>query len=84
LNFYSGIAKRIAASGYGVYAMDYPGFGLSDGLHGYIPDFDDLVDDVIEHYSKIKGKIFCIHDVILITIVICNLSYGKMHALYFN
>lgn len=56
--FYSGIAKRIAAFGYGVYAMDYPGFGLSDGLHGYIPDFDDLVNDVIEHYSKIKGKTF--------------------------
>lgn len=58
MNFYSGIAKRIAASGYGVYAMDYPGFGLSEGLHGYIPDFDDLVDDVIEHYTKVKGKTF--------------------------
>ncbi|KAK7828817.1 hypothetical protein CFP56_029937 [Quercus suber] len=29
-----GIAKQIAASGYGVYALDHPGFGLSDGLHG--------------------------------------------------
>lgn len=58
LKFCSGIAKRIAASGYGVYAMDYPGFGLSEGLHGYIPKFDDLVDDVIEHYTKIKGKTF--------------------------
>ncbi|KAI3749487.1 hypothetical protein L2E82_20100 [Cichorium intybus] len=28
------IAKRIAASGYGVYAIDHPGFGLSEGLHG--------------------------------------------------
>ncbi|XP_014512154.1 caffeoylshikimate esterase isoform X1 [Vigna radiata var. radiata] len=54
--FFEGIAKRIAAFGYGVYAMDYPGFGLSDGLHGYIPDFDDLVNDVIEHYSKIKDR----------------------------
>jgi len=35
--------------------MDYPGFGLSEGLHGYIPSFDDLVDDVIEQYAKIKG-----------------------------
>ncbi|KAL5140148.1 Monoglyceride lipase [Glycine soja] len=51
-----GIAKRIDASGYGVYAMDYPGFGLSEGLHGYIPKFDDLVDDVIEHYTKIKAR----------------------------
>lgn len=55
---FSGIAKQFAASGYGVYAMDFPGFGLSEGLHGYIPNFDDLVDDVIEQYTKIKGMIF--------------------------
>ena len=55
---FSGIARRIASSGYAVYAMDYPGFGLSEGLHGYIPNFDDLVDDVIEHYTTIKGVNF--------------------------
>ncbi|KAK7269770.1 hypothetical protein RIF29_22505 [Crotalaria pallida] len=54
--FFEGIAKRIAACGYGVYAMDYPGFGLSEGLHGYIPSFDDLVDDVIEHYNRVKAR----------------------------
>ena len=54
----SGIAKRIAASGYGVYALDHPGFGLSDGLHGYIPSFDQLVDNVIENYTKIKCATF--------------------------
>lgn len=54
----SGIAKQIAASGYAVYALDYPGFGLSDGLHGYISSFDELVDDVIDHYTKIKGMVF--------------------------
>ncbi|KAL6295064.1 hypothetical protein ACE6H2_003206 [Prunus campanulata] len=53
---FSGIARRIAASGYAVYAMDYPGFGLSEGLHGYIPSFDQLADDVIEQYTKIKGR----------------------------
>lgn len=37
--------------------MDYPGFGLSEGLHGYIPKFDLIVDDVIEQYSKVKGMI---------------------------
>ncbi|KAL6007482.1 hypothetical protein ACLOJK_032980 [Asimina triloba] len=52
--FVEGIAKKLASSGYGVFAMDYPGFGLSDGLHGYIPNFDWLVDDVIEHFSKVK------------------------------
>jgi alpha-beta hydrolase superfamily lysophospholipase len=52
---FPGIAKQIAAAGYAVYAMDYPGFGLSEGLHGYIPSFDQLADDVIEQYTKIKG-----------------------------
>ena len=52
---FSGIAKHIAASGYGVYAVDHPGFGLSEGLHGYIPSFDDIADNVIEQYTKIKG-----------------------------
>lgn len=51
----AGIARRLASSGYGVFAMDYTGFGLSEGLHGYIPSFDMLVDDVIEQYSKVKG-----------------------------
>lgn len=37
--------------------MDYPGFGLSEGLHGYIPSFDVLVDDVIEQYRLIKGEL---------------------------
>lgn len=50
-----GIAKKLAASGFGVLALDYPGYGLSDGLHGYIPSFDSLVDDVVEHFSKVKG-----------------------------
>ncbi|XP_061989692.1 caffeoylshikimate esterase-like [Rosa rugosa] len=54
--FFEGIAKQIAAAGYAVYAMDYPGFGLSEGLHGYIPSFDQLADDVIEQYTKIKAK----------------------------
>ncbi|KAL0681121.1 hypothetical protein Bca4012_047968 [Brassica carinata] len=53
--FLTGIARRLALSGYGVFAMDYPGFGLSQGLHGFIPSFDLLVEDVIEHYSNIKG-----------------------------
>ncbi|ERN03976.1 caffeoylshikimate esterase [Amborella trichopoda] len=54
--FFEGIAKCIAEAGYGVFAMDYPAFGLSEGLHGYIPSFDNIVDDVIEHYSKIKRR----------------------------
>lgn len=52
--FFEGIARKLASSGLGVLAMDLPGFGLSEGLHGFIPSFNSLVDDVIEHYSKIK------------------------------
>ncbi|XP_043715881.1 caffeoylshikimate esterase [Telopea speciosissima] len=52
--FFEGIARKLASSGFGVFAMDYPGFGLSEGLHGYISSFDAIVDDVIEHYSKVK------------------------------
>ncbi|XP_027100080.1 caffeoylshikimate esterase-like [Coffea arabica] len=52
--FFEGIARKLASSGYAVFAMDYPGFGLSEGLHGYIRSFNRLVDDVIEHYSKVK------------------------------
>lgn len=54
----SGIAKRIAVAGYVVYALDHPGFGLSEGLHGYINSFDELADNVIENFRKIKGVAF--------------------------
>ncbi|XP_050230501.1 caffeoylshikimate esterase isoform X2 [Mercurialis annua] len=52
--FFEGIARKLASSGYAVIAMDYPGFGVSEGLHCYIPSFDRLVDDVIENFSKVK------------------------------
>ncbi|XP_020251898.1 caffeoylshikimate esterase-like isoform X2 [Asparagus officinalis] len=52
--FFEGIARKFASCGYGVFALDYPGFGLSEGLHGYVPSFDTLVNDVAEHFSKIK------------------------------
>ncbi|KAK4376451.1 hypothetical protein RND71_002747 [Anisodus tanguticus] len=54
--FFEGIAKYIAAAGYAVYAIDHPGFGLSDGLHGYIPEFDGIVDNVNEQYVKIRAR----------------------------
>ncbi|XP_020222244.1 caffeoylshikimate esterase isoform X2 [Cajanus cajan] len=52
--FFEGIARMLASHGYAVFAMDYPGFGLSEGLHCYIPSFDGLVDTVIEQYTKIR------------------------------
>lgn len=53
----AGVARSLALAGYAVYGMDYPGHGLSEGLHTYIPDFDKLVDDVIEQYTMIKGSL---------------------------
>ncbi|RID67300.1 hypothetical protein BRARA_D02387 [Brassica rapa] len=55
-------ARRLVKAGFGVYGMDYEGHGKSDGLSGYIPNFDHLVDDVSTHYTTIcereenKGK----------------------------
>nr|XP_043632159.1 caffeoylshikimate esterase isoform X2 [Erigeron canadensis] len=51
--FFEGVARKLASSGYAVFALDLPGLGLSEGLHCDIPSFDGLVDQVVEHYSKI-------------------------------
>ncbi|CAI0451367.1 unnamed protein product [Linum tenue] len=53
---FEGVARKLALSGYGVFALDYPGFGLSQGLHGYIPSLDLLTSDVAEHFSKVRDK----------------------------
>ncbi|KAL9258732.1 Caffeoylshikimate esterase-like protein, partial [Drosera capensis] len=48
-----GTATRLARAGYGVYGIDYIGHGKSEGLHGYIPNFDDLVQDCADHYRTV-------------------------------
>lgn len=52
--------------------MDYPGFGLSEGLHCYIPKFDLIVDDVIEHYSKVKGIVQNKFGMMISTVAVIN------------
>ena len=47
--------KAIASHGYIVYAIEGKGHGLSDGLHGYINDFDTFVDDFFNVYCE-KAK----------------------------
>ncbi|XP_024384349.1 caffeoylshikimate esterase [Physcomitrium patens] len=54
--YFEALARTFALAGYGVHGMDYPGFGMSEGLHGYIPNFNDLVDDVAYQYRKIIDR----------------------------
>ena len=51
----SDVAHRLASAGYAVFAMDYEGFGLSAGLHCYVPSFNRIVEDVVEFTKKLKG-----------------------------
>ncbi|CAA3021128.1 caffeoylshikimate esterase-like [Olea europaea subsp. europaea] len=51
-----GCGTRLAKAGYGVYGMDYEGHGKSSGLAGYIPNFEDLVNDCSDHFTSICEK----------------------------
>ncbi|KAI8557090.1 hypothetical protein RHMOL_Rhmol05G0307600 [Rhododendron molle] len=51
-----GTGTRLAKAGYGVYGMDYEGHGKSSGLQGYVPNFDDVVTDCSDHYTRISEK----------------------------
>ena len=53
---YLGTATQLIKAGYGVYGIDYIGHGKSDGLHGYVPSFDELVQDCCDHFTNVCGK----------------------------
>ncbi|MCO5595810.1 hypothetical protein L7F22_049860 [Adiantum nelumboides] len=55
--FNKGVARRLAKSGYTLFDIDYPRFGLPSGLHCYVLDFNRLVKDVIKNYCTIKGQL---------------------------
>ncbi|PIA38870.1 hypothetical protein AQUCO_02700222v1 [Aquilegia coerulea] len=44
---------RLAKAGFAVHGIDYEGHGKSAGLHGYIPSFNDLVEDCSNHFTSI-------------------------------
>ncbi|KAF8395054.1 hypothetical protein HHK36_018993 [Tetracentron sinense] len=48
-----GTGTRLAEAGYAVYGIDYEGHGKSSGLEGYIPCFDNLVNDCSDHFTEI-------------------------------
>ncbi|CAL9771175.1 unnamed protein product [Musa acuminata subsp. burmannicoides] len=52
---YSHFAKQLMACNFGVYAMDWIGHGGSDGLHGYVPSLDYVVEDTGKFLEKIKS-----------------------------
>ncbi|KAF0889693.1 hypothetical protein E2562_030170 [Oryza meyeriana var. granulata] len=51
-----GTAERLARAGYAVYGLDYEGHGHSDGLPGYVPDFDALVRDCDAFFAAIAAS----------------------------
>ncbi|CAL9132919.1 unnamed protein product [Musa textilis] len=53
---YSHFAKQLMACNFGVYAMDWIGHGGSDGLHGYVPSLDYVVEDTGKFLEKIKSE----------------------------
>ncbi|URE49014.1 Monoglyceride lipase [Musa troglodytarum] len=53
---YSYFAKQLMACNFGVYAMDWIGHGGSDGLHGYVPSLDYVVEDTGKFLEKVKSE----------------------------
>ncbi|XP_077234418.1 caffeoylshikimate esterase-like [Tasmannia lanceolata] len=51
-----GTGTWLAKAGYAVYGVDYEGHGKSSGLQGYIPSFDDLVNDCSDYFTSICEK----------------------------
>lgn len=49
-------AARLVKAGYEVHGIDCEGHGKSSGLLGLINNFDDLVDDLSEHYKNISER----------------------------
>ena len=48
-----GTGERLARAGYAVYGLDYEGHGRSDGLQGYVPDFELLVQDCDDYFTSV-------------------------------
>ncbi|GER33738.1 alpha/beta-Hydrolases superfamily protein [Striga asiatica] len=46
-------ATRLVKAGYEVHGIDCEGHGKSSGLQGLVSSFDDLVDDLSEHFTNI-------------------------------
>ncbi|XP_073000234.1 uncharacterized protein [Typha latifolia] len=52
---YAHFAEQLTSCNFGVYAMDWIGHGGSDGLHGYVPSLDYVVEDIGMVLEKVKS-----------------------------
>lgn len=50
------VGERLSQAGYGVYGADIEGHGKSEGLRGYIPDFNLVVDDCASFFKSVREK----------------------------
>ncbi|CAN8268068.1 unnamed protein product [Cochlearia groenlandica] len=48
------VATKFAKEGFSVYGIEYEGHGRSSGLSVFIDNFDLLIDDVSDYFSKIS------------------------------
>ena len=53
---YGAFAASLIKSGFGVYALDHQGHGLSEGDRSYVNRFQDLVQDVLQFTDIVKGQ----------------------------
>jgi len=53
---YDGLANKLKALGYAVYALDHQGHGQSEGTRGYVKAFMDFPADVIQLTKMAKEK----------------------------
>jgi hypothetical protein len=44
----------VGMSTIGCFSLDNEGHGRSDGLHAYIPSFENLIRDQSTHYAKVS------------------------------
>ncbi|PIN03166.1 Lysophospholipase [Handroanthus impetiginosus] len=51
-----GCADRLVKAGYEVHGIDCEGHGKSSGLLGLISNFDNLVDDLSEHFTNVSER----------------------------
>jgi acylglycerol lipase len=57
------VAEALTAGGYGLYALDFRGFGKSEGKRGHVPGYESLLDDYglligVAHNAHPGAKVF--------------------------